>query len=375
MQAIRTFIITASMATAAQAQWTAHILHPPGATSSAITDISAGTQVGWAEFGGVRHACLWSGSSATFLDLHTASAGESTATSCTDAGAGQQAGWAVIGGVQQAAVWGGSPQSFVSLHPPGSTSSRIESTDGSAQVGAAAFGGDLHAYVWASAPLGTDLHPPALPGGSLLRSRAIINGSPYYCGHTQNAGITRAALWHPGPTTFTDIHPPSAVRSTAAGPPGQPAGTAWFGPGDGIPSAGRWLSSTHHFTSLHPLSAAESSIADEGYPYQVGYIGAPRRATLWASNTTDLVDLHAALPGAGGGFISSEAHAIFETPTAPTLMQVGGFATNAAGQTIAILWTAPGPLCYANCDNSPIAPILNIADFTCFLQRFAAGCS
>jgi hypothetical protein len=29
---------------------------------------------------------------------------------------------------------------------------------------------------------------------------------------------------------------------------------------------------------------------------------------------------------------------------------------------------------YANCDNSTTAPILNVADFTCFLQRFAAGC-
>ena len=30
---------------------------------------------------------------------------------------------------------------------------------------------------------------------------------------------------------------------------------------------------------------------------------------------------------------------------------------------------------YANCDNSTTNPVLNVADFTCFLQRFAAGCS
>jgi hypothetical protein len=29
--------------------------------------------------------------------------------------------------------------------------------------------------------------------------------------------------------------------------------------------------------------------------------------------------------------------------------------------------------CYANCDGSTVAPVLNIADFTCFLQRFGAG--
>jgi hypothetical protein len=29
---------------------------------------------------------------------------------------------------------------------------------------------------------------------------------------------------------------------------------------------------------------------------------------------------------------------------------------------------------FANCDNSTTVPTLNVADFTCFLQRFAAGC-
>ncbi|MFN0131978.1 MAG: GC-type dockerin domain-anchored protein [Phycisphaerales bacterium] len=31
------------------------------------------------------------------------------------------------------------------------------------------------------------------------------------------------------------------------------------------------------------------------------------------------------------------------------------------------------PACYANCDGSTAAPILNVNDFTCFLNRFAAG--
>jgi hypothetical protein len=30
---------------------------------------------------------------------------------------------------------------------------------------------------------------------------------------------------------------------------------------------------------------------------------------------------------------------------------------------------------YANCDNSTTAPVLNVADFSCFLNRFAAGCT
>jgi hypothetical protein len=30
---------------------------------------------------------------------------------------------------------------------------------------------------------------------------------------------------------------------------------------------------------------------------------------------------------------------------------------------------------YANCDGSTQAPVLNVLDFSCFLQKFAAGCS
>jgi hypothetical protein len=32
-----------------------------------------------------------------------------------------------------------------------------------------------------------------------------------------------------------------------------------------------------------------------------------------------------------------------------------------------------GTTCYANCDGSTAPPVLNIADYVCFTQRFAAG--
>jgi len=34
-----------------------------------------------------------------------------------------------------------------------------------------------------------------------------------------------------------------------------------------------------------------------------------------------------------------------------------------------------GSTCYPNCDASTQAPVLNVLDFGCFLNRFAAGCS
>ncbi|MFN0131453.1 MAG: GC-type dockerin domain-anchored protein [Phycisphaerales bacterium] len=46
----------------------------------------------------------------------------------------------------------------------------------------------------------------------------------------------------------------------------------------------------------------------------------------------------------------------------------------ATGKLEAFLWTrSVASLCYANCDGSSAPPLLNVADFICFLNRFAAG--
>jgi hypothetical protein len=55
---------------------------------------------------------------------------------------------------------------------------------------------------------------------------------------------------------------------------------------------------------------------------------------------------------------------------------VGGNFQAAGGAQAAWLahWGCPPPApCYANCDTSTTPPVLNVADFTCFLQQFAAA--
>jgi hypothetical protein len=47
-------------------------------------------------------------------------------------------------------------------------------------------------------------------------------------------------------------------------------------------------------------------------------------------------------------------------------------AKNCCGQTVGPLWRFTTQ-CYPNCDESTIPPVLNVQDFTCFLQRYAAG--
>jgi hypothetical protein len=57
-------------------------------------------------------------------------------------------------------------------------------------------------------------------------------------------------------------------------------------------------------------------------------------------------------------------------------LAVGGQFTVAGGQfsPFFALWGCPQPaLCYANCDQSTASPVLNVLDFSCYLQHFAQG--
>jgi hypothetical protein len=59
------------------------------------------------------------------------------------------------------------------------------------------------------------------------------------------------------------------------------------------------------------------------------------------------------------------------TPVAPsTSANESGFAILAATLSYP---GAAAPACYANCDHSTTPPVLNVADFTCFLQKYAAA--
>ena len=56
--------------------------------------------------------------------------------------------------------------------------------------------------------------------------------------------------------------------------------------------------------------------------------------------------------------------------SAPSQLYYGCASHAGMGGPITIVYP---PSCYPNCDGSTAAPVLNVADFTCFLQRYAAG--
>jgi hypothetical protein len=58
----------------------------------------------------------------------------------------------------------------------------------------------------------------------------------------------------------------------------------------------------------------------------------------------------------------------------PALFAAGSFLSiDGEGSSGLAVWTCADPPCYANCDGSTVFPFLNVADFVCFQQRFAAG--
>ncbi len=71
---------------------------------------------------------------------------------------------------------------------------------------------------------------------------------------------------------------------------------------------------------------------------------------------------------------TGRAGAVSAMDAAGEFMIHGGFDGAAVSSETWLLRCQPAaPACYANCDQSTTPPVLNVADFTCFLQRFAAG--
>ena len=100
--------------------------------------VAAGIQVG--SYGGSAHAhaCLWRGSTESFLDLHPA--GDVMGSEASAAGDGQQVGVAWDAELRSgAALWSGSPDSYVSLAPKGFVRSRATKCARGFQAGWVAY--------------------------------------------------------------------------------------------------------------------------------------------------------------------------------------------------------------------------------------------
>jgi hypothetical protein len=81
---------------------------------------------------------------------------------------------------------------------------------------------------------------------------------------------------------------------------------------------------------------------------------------------------------ANNWFLFGGQNSVAPLPTDIRVFTGGGSGTSPPGNVAAwdnldvAPFVAP-PSCYANCDNSTTPPVLNVADFTCFLTKYAAG--
>lgn len=89
-----------------------------------------------------------------------------------------------------------------------------------------------------------------------------------------------------------------------------------------------------------------------------------RRAFLWRAGV--FTDLNSLMPPGAPFSRLSAALDINESG------QIVGVGRGTDGRAHAFL-LAPSAVCYANCDGSTTAPVLNVNDFVCFLNRFAAA--
>jgi probable HAF family extracellular repeat protein len=259
-----------------------------------------------------------------------------------------------------------------------SGTSKAVSADGETIVGYASISNfHTRAFRWTKATgmqnLGTlpNLIDPGSEANAVSADGAVIVGA-------SSLGITLATRWDSsGISSLGTIPGAPSQWSIARGINGE--GSVVVGqsnsPGD-IYQAFRW--SVNGMLGLGMLPGAESSAAIAvSYDGRiiVGWSGprstlAGRTATLWTPSGTR--SLHAELTTLGitahEGWILREAVAI-----SPDAKWIGGSGINPQGQVEGWVAYVGGIYCYANCDGSITAPALNIADFTCFLQKFAAG--
>ncbi|MEQ1823068.1 MAG: hypothetical protein ABL949_11200 [Fimbriimonadaceae bacterium] len=316
-------------ASSVHADWTVTHLHPSGGTNSFAYGVGFEKQAGMAMIGDVVRASLWSGSSASWVDINPSGATFSVVNAIDGTKQFGHARWA--SGGFRAGYWTGSAASWVSLHPSAATESRLTDAIGGQQVGYITTPGAYQACLWnGTAASFVNLHP----AGATL-SQAFGAGDGKQVGYALVAGRYDASLWNGAAAGWVNLSPTGSVESSAecvGG--GRQGGYAAIG---GFRQAGLWSGTAASWVSLHPTGAAASVISDMSGDVQVGYakFGTSNHAGVWTGTASSFVDLHSLLPI---GYTSSQALGVWRSDTT---VYVVGSATNVLSQAEAVMWSRP----------------------------------
>ena len=307
--------VCAAMATPSLAQYQATIINPAGYTEAFCEGAGGGKQVGFGRLGvGFNtHALLWTGTSASFVDLNPDGYDGSVAYG---SGGNQQVGVGFDLGIDRAMLWTGTAESFVDMSPADTTGSFAYATDGTRQVGHALApftGFGPRAYTWTgTAESAVSLH-----------SFDYDDTTAYDVDNGRIAGTAtafdafyNAVLWtSPSADSIVSLHRPelfdetvaSAIRGTTIGGNGNGASTG--GPNHAI----IWLNLGETVVDLHPgPDYFTSFIFAMSNTQQVGLAsigdGSEEHACVWSGSSASFIDLHSLIPG--GPYESSRATSI-----------------------------------------------------------------
>lgn len=119
------------------------------------------------------------------------------------------------------------------------------------------------------------------------------------------------------------------------------------------------------------LSAASAAFAQPGGGYTATPVPSGQHPTILPPTTDSVFDISWSTIDGSGGSMQSGGITLDGTVAQPdagvmaigSLELIGGFQVS----------MDEAPPCYANCDNSTVAPILNANDFQCFMNRYIQG--
>jgi len=192
--------------------WWWQFIHPAsGASTSTVTAIDGSDQYGSINTpypGPTVHAARWSGSSATFVDLHPVG---TAASGISDAADGQQVGTTGWYSDNRATLWSGTAASATSLHPSGAIRSTLSACTQGVQFGSAAWADGDHAMIWRGNAADLFDLTPFLPPGyvtcSIADAEIRADGTWVVIGGAFHEAANRweAMLWTGSPTAAGDL--------------------------------------------------------------------------------------------------------------------------------------------------------------------------
>lgn len=194
----------------------------------------------------------------------------------------------LAGAADNAALWSGSAATFVNMHPAGVSASEIYKTNGSVHVGTTTTANITRAGYWN----GTSNLFHGLTDAINDPSFAFGVDANTQVGQITVSSVKHAAKWSGTVASLVDLHPASASESSAlAAGGGMQGGWARIG---GKKSAVLWSGTAASMVNLDPVGFTTSTIEGMSATNQVGWAtnSLEFHALLWTGTPGSLVDLH-----------------------------------------------------------------------------------